>query len=425
MIGGVLLVGALGLVPQALPLHRPFHTPASPILLRQPESTESVAPEPRAESPREAAASNAVTEKDAPWLLTYFAFGCVAYSWLEGWSPVDSVYFLTVVATTVGYGDITPTTDAGKLFTAVYALIGVTTVFKTLTDVFRQNPLSTSDSSWQDSVLTAVDNLYARRAFLSDDADMSCDVVTLDELRARVNWPRRFLSCLLGPLLLFTIGIGIGVGVEGFDVINSAYWSAITMTTIGLGDASPHSVTGKLLAVFYLPVAVLVLADAVKAASRVAVQRQILESPYETRSEALLLQEAARTGRVDETLTEAEFLISVLTDYSLVDAETINSIRQQFKYVVRYAESGAVDGTPPERGSAVYSSGRAILLTNELVFREAVQRGEVPQGVDLEAADGGYKEWYEQHWAPRVREAANLRSRSRRGGDTAEQSRES
>ena len=62
MIGGVLLVGALGLVPQALPLHRPFHTPASPILLRQPESTEPVAPEPRAESPREAAASNAVTE---------------------------------------------------------------------------------------------------------------------------------------------------------------------------------------------------------------------------------------------------------------------------------------------------------------------------------------------------------------------------
>jgi len=43
-------------------------------------------------------------------------------------------------------------------------------------------------------------------------------------------------------------------------------------------------------------VAVLVLADAVQAASRVAVQRQILESPCETRSEALLLQEAARTG---------------------------------------------------------------------------------------------------------------------------------
>ena len=402
-----LFVSALGLVPQTLLLHRPVHT-AFPILLRQPEYTEPVATKLRAEWPLRAAAepNNAMTEK-APLLLAYFSFGCVAYNWLEGWSPVDSVYFLTVMATTVGYGDLTPTTDAGKIFTAVYALIGITTVFSTVADIFRQNPLSTSNSSWQDGVLTAIDNLYTRRELFSD-VDMSCDVVTLDELRARVNWPRRFLSCLLGPLLLFAIGIVIGVSVEGFDVINSVYWSAITMSTIGFGDASPQGVTGKLLAVVYLPVAVLVLADAVAAASRVAVQRQILETPYETRTEALLRQEAARTGDADETLTEAEFLISVLTEYSLVDAETINSIRQQFKYVVRYAEVGALNGTPPERGSAVYSSGRAIMLTNELVFREAVQKGEVPREVDLEAADGGYKQWYDECWVPRVRDEVSL-----------------
>eukprot|EP00964_Phaeocystis_antarctica_P000299 scaffold159_cov60-Phaeocystis_antarctica.AAC.1 len=360
-----------------------------------------------------------MTEK-APLLLAYFSFGCVAYNWLEGWSPVDSVYFLTVMATTVGYGDLTPTTDAGKIFTAVYALIGITTVFSTVADIFRQNPLSTSNSSWQDGVLTAIDNLYTRRELFSD-VDMSCDVVTLDELRAQVNWPRRFLSCLLGPLLLFAIGIVIGVSVEGFDVVNSVYWSAITMSTIGFGDASPQGVTGKLLAVVYLPVAVLVLADAVAAASRVAVQRQILETPYKTRTEALLRQEAARTGDADETLTEAEFLISVLTEYSLVDAETINSIRQQFKYVVRYAEVGALNGTPA-RGSAVYSSGRAIMLTNELVFREAVQKGEVPREVDLEAADGGYKpwykRWYDECWVPRVRdEDLNPLPAKFRGGD--------
>ena len=407
-----LFVGALALVPQTLHLHRPVHT-ASPILLRQPEYTEPVAPEPRAELPLRAAAapSNAVTEK-APLLLTYFSVGCVAYNWLEGWSPVDSVYFLTVMATTVGYGDLTPTTDAGKLFTAVYALIGITTVFSTVADIFRQNPLSTSDSSWQDGVLTAIDNLYTRRELFSD-ADMSCDVVTLDELRARVNWPRRFLSCLLGPLLLFAIGIVIGVSVEGFDVINSVYWSAITMSTIGFGDASPQSVSGKLLAVLYLPVAVIVLADAVAAASRVAVQRQILETPYEMRSEELLRHEAQRTGNADETLTEAEFLISVLTEYSLVDAETINSIRQQFKYCTRYAEVGALDGTPPELGSALYSSSRAVLLTNELVFREAVQRGEVPREVDLNATDGGYRQWYIDYWEPRVRDEASLRRQDR------------
>ena len=112
--------------------------------------------------------------------------------------------------------------------------------------------------------------------------------------------------------------------------------------------------------------------------------------------------------------TQAEFLISVLTEYSLVDAETINSIRQQFRYAVRYAEVGALDSTPPECGSAVYSSGRAILLTNELVFREAAQRGDVPRGIDLSATDGGYRQWYNECWLPCLRDEACL------GGDAAQ-----
>ena len=103
----------------------------------------------------------------------------------------------------------------------------------------------------------------------------------------------------------------------------------------------------------------------------------------------------------------------MLTEYSLVDAETVNSIRQQFKYCTRYAEVGALDGTPPELGSALYSSSRAVLLTNELVFREAVQRGEVPRKVDLNATDGGYRQWYIECWEPRVRDEASLRRQDR------------
>ena len=48
------------------------------------------------------------------------------------------------------------------------------------------------------------------------------------------------------------------------------------------------------------------------------------------------------------------------------------------------------------------------MLTNELVFREAVQKGEVPREVDLEAADGGYTQWYDECWVPRVRDEVSL-----------------
>lgn len=52
----------------------------------------------------------------------------VIYRLLEGWSWVDSLYFSVVAVTTVGFGDITPSTDASKLFTVVYVLAGISIV---------------------------------------------------------------------------------------------------------------------------------------------------------------------------------------------------------------------------------------------------------------------------------------------------------
>jgi hypothetical protein len=57
-------------------------------------------------------------------LVIYYVVGCYVYEQLEGWSVIQVCYFLTVTSTTVGYGDLTPVTPAGRAFTMVYALIG-------------------------------------------------------------------------------------------------------------------------------------------------------------------------------------------------------------------------------------------------------------------------------------------------------------
>lgn len=54
--------------------------------------------------------------------------GAVAYRFLEEWSWVDSIYFSVIAVTTVGFGDITPSTDASKIFTVVYILAGISIV---------------------------------------------------------------------------------------------------------------------------------------------------------------------------------------------------------------------------------------------------------------------------------------------------------
>jgi voltage-gated potassium channel len=51
--------------------------------------------------------------------------GTLVFRWLEGWSLLDSLYFSVVTLATIGYGDLTPTTDTAKLFSIVYILVGV------------------------------------------------------------------------------------------------------------------------------------------------------------------------------------------------------------------------------------------------------------------------------------------------------------
>lgn len=57
--------------------------------------------------------------------ITIILLGTVIYTVLEGWSPVDALYFSVVTLATVGFGDLHPTTEAAKLFTVAYILSGL------------------------------------------------------------------------------------------------------------------------------------------------------------------------------------------------------------------------------------------------------------------------------------------------------------
>jgi hypothetical protein len=44
---------------------------------------------------------------------------------LEGWTPVDSLYFAFITATSVGYGDLLPTKTRAKVISILIALVGI------------------------------------------------------------------------------------------------------------------------------------------------------------------------------------------------------------------------------------------------------------------------------------------------------------
>lgn len=66
-------------------------------------------------------------------VLFMLASGTLFYTHIEHWRVLDAFYFCVVTLVTVGYGDITPQTDLGKIFTIFYVILGVGIVFGLIT----------------------------------------------------------------------------------------------------------------------------------------------------------------------------------------------------------------------------------------------------------------------------------------------------
>jgi voltage-gated potassium channel len=62
----------------------------------------------------------------------------IFYSLQEGWSIVDALYFSVTTLTTVGLGDLAPTTTVGKLFTVFYIFAGLSLVLGFIDTVAKE-----------------------------------------------------------------------------------------------------------------------------------------------------------------------------------------------------------------------------------------------------------------------------------------------
>jgi voltage-gated potassium channel len=71
-------------------------------------------------------------------VVLLLGFGTFFYHFQEHFSFVNSFYFCVVTLATVGYGDLVPKTNLGKLVTTAYIFAGVGMIATFFTVTFRK-----------------------------------------------------------------------------------------------------------------------------------------------------------------------------------------------------------------------------------------------------------------------------------------------
>uniref|UniRef100_A0A5B7AAP1 Putative Ca2+ activated outward rectifying K+ channel 6 isoform 1 n=2 Tax=Davidia involucrata TaxID=16924 RepID=A0A5B7AAP1_DAVIN len=199
--------------------------------------------------------SSSVVRQAFVLLIIYLTLGVIIYSFNrhnfqanETHPIVDALYFCIVTMCTIGYGDITPSSTATKLFSIMFVLVGFGFI-----DILLAGMVG--------YVLDLQEKYLLRTIKGGQDRDKAGSIL-VDVKKGRMRI-RMKVALALGVVVL-CIGIGMAVMhfVERLGWLDSFYLSVMSVTTVGYGDRAFKSMPGRIFASMWLLVSTLAVARA-------------------------------------------------------------------------------------------------------------------------------------------------------------------
>lgn len=141
---------------------------------------------------------------------------------LEQWTTLGTMFYITHLSTTIGYGSSHPNTPMGQLATVFFALFGIPIMGFTLAQVAQLN---------LKFAVFVLEKGSGKR---------------VDTVRQQIG----LLWCLL--VIYIVVGAGVYSYLEPWTFLQALYFCFVTLSTVGFGDFLPSSPVSKAFSIFYM-----------------------------------------------------------------------------------------------------------------------------------------------------------------------------
>ncbi|NXK63660.1 KCNK2 protein, partial [Sylvietta virens] len=133
---------------------------------------------------------------------------------ISHWDLGSSFFFAGTVITTIGFGNISPRTQGGKIFCIIYALLGIPLFGFLLAGVGDQ-----------------LGTIFGKGIAKVEDTFVKWNVS-----QTKIRIISTIIFILFGCVLFVALPAVIFKHIEGWNTLDAIYFVVITLTTIGFGD---------------------------------------------------------------------------------------------------------------------------------------------------------------------------------------------
>ena len=284
-------------------------------------------------------------------IILYYIGGSMFY-WNYGhFTFIQSIYFVTVSVTTVGYGDVVPHDNFARMFTVFYIGLGmvliVGIIYRAIMDVLNSYQVRITEVG--KGIIEVTNPKQRRRKIIA--------LYALHILYAGL--------LIGGPILLGMVVMYYTAPEEqNMDFIKAFYWAAQTCATIGYGDFTPIGDWNKLWVCAYVLLGVTCVSAAIAQIGTLHLTIRAYKRMEVLQNKQLALSLIAQLDSKGRGVDKFEFLAAMLLVLEKVEPNEISEILSQF--------------------DELDSNKSGIVSTNDLLALQ--RRGELPTSMTVRSS---------------------------------------